>query len=235
MSEDKKKQKLNLMWLLRVGIILGVAVFVILGLRSCTQFDINMPDFSHIFEKDPEMGYRDYEIIELIAGESRETKEIKVLEQDLEAEGIYDNTFLNIDWFRKSQKVHMFGTASYTVDLSKIDENDIIVDEETKTITIVIPHSQMDMLEMHYDQTTFDEVDREILGWGEVHFTPEQLNLIQQEMTDTMKEMANEKEFLDKADESASKQVASLYKDLLVELSEDSKIVVVFEHPNIEK
>ncbi len=229
MEKETKRRKFGLIWIIRIGVTLGIALFVLIGLQSCTSIDLHMPDFSQVFNPDPVMGYRHYEIVEMVAGKNKETQELKVLEQEIETTAVYDNTFLNIDWFRKSQTVHMFGTASYTVDLSKISEEDIIIDEENKTVTVVIPHAQLDMLEMNYDKTTFDEIDREILGWGDVNFTPEQQNQIQKEMTDTIKEMATQEEFLKKADESAVKQVKDLYKGLLVELKEDVTINVVFE------
>ena len=129
MSEEKKpKIKLRPMVLIRVveaGIILGIALFVLSQLNGCKPISIVIPD--HIGGGDEVMGYKDAEITDMIATESRQVQELIVYEQDLEASMDITDMFLDIDWFKKTQTVHMKATAEYTVDLTKITDEDIVI------------------------------------------------------------------------------------------------------------
>ena len=230
MSEGK--QKLGLMWLIRIGIILGIAAAIFFGLRSCSVLNIEapeLPSISDIFDIDPVMGYKSDEIVDIILGENRETKELKVMEQDITGSVEITDTFLNIDWFKKTQTVNMTGTASYVVDLSDMDKDDIIFDEEEKTITIVIPHAELDLMAIDFNETTFSEVDHSVLSWGDIKLSPEQQNEIEKDLQAALTETASQQDLLDRADRNAIRQVESLYKGLLVNLKPDVKLKVVFD------
>ena len=177
---------------------------------------------------DPILGYTDVEIQETIMGESRKVKELIVFEQDLETETDLSNTFLDIEWFRKSQTMHSYGTAQYVVDLSKINANSIEIDPVNLTIKVHVPHATLKDVIIDYDKTTFDDIEREIFGWGEIKLTPEQQNEVEKVVYAEMLEKANTEELLKKADDSAYQQIYSLCKTLLTNLNPDTTIDIIF-------
>ena len=173
MAEEKPKRKpIHVRWYLRLGIVLGAALFVFLGLSKLTHWDFSLPD--HVGAPDDVMGYKDSEITEMIAGENRELKQLIVYEQDIEASMDITDMFLDIDWFRKKQTVHLIATAEYIVDLSKITDKDITVDRNDRRITIVIPRAELKNVNIDYSKTTFDDIERNIFGWGDIKLTPYQ-------------------------------------------------------------
>ena len=215
-----------------------LAIFLFLGcmvlFKSCTS--IKEPEFNfdwvnELLNIDPIMGYKDEEVIDILIGENRETKELKVMEQDFEDVHEVTSAFLNLEIFRKTQKIHYFGTASYTVDLNEISEEDIIIDKEAKTITIVIPHAEMDQLSIDYEKTILEEVDHELLGWGDISMTMEQFTVFQQNMQSSLEKAAKDKKFYDEADKKAEKAVLEIYQKALKELNPEYSIKVVFDTP----
>ena len=215
-----------------------LAIFLLLGsmvlFKSCTS--IKEPEFNfdwvnELLNIDPIMGYKDEEVIDILIGENRETKELKVMEQDFEDVHEVTSAFLNLDIFRKTQKIHYFGTATYTVDLNEISEDDIIIDKEAKTITIVIPHAEMDQLSIDYEKTVLEEVDHELLGWGDISMTMEQFTVFQQNMQSNLEKAAKDKQFYSEADEKAEKAVLEIYQKALKELNPEYNIKVVFDNP----
>ena len=215
-----------------------LAIFLFLGsmvlFKSCTS--IKEPEFNfdwvnELLNIDPIMGYKDEEVIDILIGENRETKELKVMEQDFEDVHEVTSAFLNLDIFRKTQKIHYFGTATYTVDLNEISEDDIIIDKEAKTITIVIPHAEMDQLSIDYEKTVLEEVDHELLGWGDISMTMEQFTVFQQNMQSNLEKAAKDKQFYSEADKKAEKAVLEIYQKALKELNPEYNIKVVFDNP----
>lgn len=177
------------------------------------------------------MGYKDEEVVSILIGENREVNELKVMEQDLEDVHEVTDAFLNLEIFRKTQRIHYYGTANYIVDLSKISEEDIIINKDDKSITIVIPHSEMDGIVMDYEKTTLEEVDRELLGWGDIHMNMEQFVVLQQDMQSSLESAAKDKKLYEEADNKAKKAVLDIYKKALNELNPDYSINVVFDAP----
>ena len=215
-----------------------LAIFLLLGsmvlFKSCTS--IKEPEFNfdwvnELLNIEPIMGYKDEEVIDILIGENRETKELKVMEQDFEDVHEVTSAFLNLDIFRKTQKIHYFGTATYTVDLNEISEDDIIIDKEAKTITIVIPHAEMDQLSIDYEKTVLEEVDHELLGWGDISMTMEQFTVFQQNMQSNLEKAAKDKQFYSEADKKAEKAVLEIYQKALKELNPEYNIKVVFDNP----
>ena len=231
MSEEKKpKIKLNPMVLIRVveaGIILGIALFVFSQLNGCKPFSIIFPD--HIGEADSIMGYKDAEITDMIATESRQVQELIVYEQDLEAAMDITDMFLDIEWFKKTQTVHMKATAEYTVDLTKIKDEDIVINRNEKTITVTIPRAKLKSVSIDFKKTTFDDVERNIFGWGDIKLTPVQQNEVETRLQDALFAEASETPYLASADMSAMRQLQSIYKKALTKLKDDVNIVIVLD------
>ncbi|MCR4952394.1 MAG: DUF4230 domain-containing protein [Solobacterium sp.] len=225
---EDKKRKLHLGWLLKLGIVLGCAAFVFFGLKSCTTHKIE-PFHIDTDRNDPVLGYKSSEIREMIAGESREKSDLVVYEQDFASSLDITDMFLNISWFRKTQTVHMYATASYSVDLSKVTGRKIDVSQKDRTITVRIPHSALRDVTVDYKQTTFDAIDRSIFGWGDIKLTPEQQNEVEKRLHDAMAEEAGGEQYLAEADKSALEQVEKIYRTLLKKLSGGVTIKIIFD------
>jgi hypothetical protein len=47
------------------------------------------------------------------------------------------------------------------------------VDRNDRRITIVIPRAELKNVNIDYSKTTFDDIERNIFGWGDIKLTPE--------------------------------------------------------------
>lgn len=231
---SERKNKISYIKVIKVFIASLLFVGCMVLFKSCQSIKEPELDFSWVndlFNIDPIMGYKDEEVVDILIGENRETKELKVMEQDFEDVHEVTSAFLNLDIFRKTQKIHYFGTATYTVDLNEISEDDIIINKEDKTIIIVIPHAEMDQMSVDYEKTIIEEVDRELLGWGDISMTMEQFNVLQKNMQSSLETAAKEKQFYDEADKKAKDAVFNIYKQALSNLNPEYTINVVFDSP----
>ena len=231
MSENnpkpKPRPKIHAVWYIRLGILIGAALFMSLLLTKLTSWHISFPD--HIGKPDDVMGYKDTEITSLIAGESREMRELVVYEQDIEAAMDITDMFLDIDWFRKTQTVHLTATAEYAVDLSQITQDDIKVDRNDRVITVTIPRAKLRNVIIDYSKTTFDDIERNIFGWGDIRLTPQQQNEVEIRLQEALFEEASDTPYLASADMAAMRQIRKVYKDVLVNLKNGADVVIVLD------
>lgn len=227
MSEKnpKPRPRIHAVWYIRLGIMIGAAVFLYTLLTRLTSWHITFPD--HIGAPDDVMGYKDAEITSLVAGESREVRELVVYEQDIEAAMDITDMFLDIDWFRKTQTVHLTATAEYAVDLSAITQDDIKIDRNERRITITIPRARLRNVVIDYSKTTFDDIERNIFGWGDIRMTPQQQNEVEVRLQEALLEEASGTPYLASADMAAMRQVRKVYKDVLANLKNGVDIVIV--------
>ena len=223
---EKKLPKISPQQWIRIGLAALAVLFLVLTVK-------NMPfwqsERSEQNEPDDIMGYKDSEITEIIAGENRELKQLIVYEQDLEASMDITDMFLNIEWFKKKQTVHLSATAEYIIDLSKINSYGISVNRNDRVITVTIPRAELKNVVIDFDKTTFDDIERNIFGWGDIKLTPEQTNEVEKDLQAALLEEASETPYLSAADMAAMRQVEAAYRKVLTNLHDAVEIIAVLD------
>ena len=169
------------------------------------------------------------EISEAVLGESRKTRELIVYEQDLSAKETISSAVLDFDVFRKSMEVTSYGTAVYTVDLSALSEADIRYDEEAALVTVTVPHAGLKSVTVDAEKTEFSDVEHGLLTWGAIKLTPEQQNLIEQELQKELTAAAEDQAILTRADLAAEEALRQLYGSVLAGLDSGLSVRIEFE------
>ena len=165
---------------------------------------------------------------DVVVGESRRTGELIVYEQDLSVTQTITSSLLNIDLFRRSMDVTSYGTAIYTIDLSSVKAEDVSYQEETASLSVAVPHAALKTVDVHAGQTEFSDIDRGILGWGDIRLTPEQENLLQQELYRELAAEAQSSANLIKADNSGEDAVRTLFRTVLAKTDPGIRVEIIF-------
>ena len=165
---------------------------------------------------------------DVVVGESRRTGELIVYEQDLSVTQTITSSLLNIDLFRRSMDVTSYGTAIYTIDLSSVKAEDVSYQEETASLSVAVPHAALKTVDVHAEQTEFSDIDRGILGWGDIRLTPEQENLLQQELYRELAAEAQSSANLIKADNSGEDAVRTLFRTVLAKTDPGIRVEIIF-------
>ena len=161
------------------------------------------------------MGNTTAEISAAVLGEARQKQELVVWEQDVQVESAITSALANLAVFSKTKTVRSFGTGVYTVDMGKIDEDAIAVDENARTVTMTIPHARLQYITKDLEKTEFEDTQHALLGFGDVKLTQEQQNLLEQSIEDAMRaELESDTCFAD-ADEAALLVVYDVYQPLV--------------------
>ncbi|MEG1925118.1 MAG: DUF4230 domain-containing protein [Ruthenibacterium sp.] len=228
-SKGEKKTSL----LILIGIVIAAAIGFfffreqLAGLLGLKAPEIALPDTIQGLLPDEKMGYNKIDFSNAILGAAREKQELVVMEQDVQVDSEISNALANLDIFKKTKKIHSFGTGVYTVDMSQINESHITVDLGAKIVTVTIPHTVLQYVNIDSSKTTFEDTEHSLLGFGDVKLTQEQQQELDNSVTDAMKAELNTKELFDKANEIGTLKVREIFSPLVTAVAEDFIVKVV--------
>ena len=131
-------------------------------------------------------------------------------------------------WNSTYQEAKYFGQAEYTVDLSQLSEEDFIVNNEQKILTVRIPYAALSPINILNDRTQFKDPEKGWLGPKEVKMTSENLNRIMLEIEEKMKAQLIDENIMAKANEEAKIVVAELLTATIQAVDPEFTVVVVF-------
>ena len=131
-------------------------------------------------------------------------------------------------WNSTYQEAKYFGQAEYTVDLSQLSEEDFIVNNEQKILTVRIPYAVLSPINILNDKTKFKDTEKGWLGPKEVKMTSEELNKIMLEVEEKMKAQLIDENIMAKANEEAKVVVAELLTATIQAVDPEFTVVVVF-------
>ena len=131
-------------------------------------------------------------------------------------------------WNSTYQEAKYFGQAEYTVDLSRLSEEDFIVNNEQKILTVRIPYAVLSPINILNDKTQFKDTEKGWLGPKEVKMTSEELNKIMLEVEEKMKAQLIDENIMAKANEEAKIVVAELLTATIQAVDPEFTVVVVF-------
>ena len=111
-------------------------------------------------------------------------------------------------WYgSKSQEITFSAIGRYVIDLKTINEDNVVVNENSKSITIYLgkPTKMVELLE---NETKFGEVDNGLFTWGDIEYTLEDVeNMKHQVKCDMLVEMDSLMEQAEKAASNSIKRI----------------------------
>jgi len=213
---------------LKTIIIVGVVVLALVAGGGSLSGLLNLGSLFGSGEKDDVMGYTTIDFQQAVLGEAREKQELVVLEQDVKVDTEISSAMANIELFKKTKMIHTFGTGVYTVDMSKITEGKVMVDEAARTVTIIIPHTVLQYINTDPTKTEFEETEQ-LIPIGDLKLTAEQTNVVDQAIEEAMREQLASPEQMAKADEVALLKVAEVYQPIVSAVSNEFLVIAAFE------
>lgn len=206
-----------------------IAVIVMIGYGIYDNYFRTEPTHTvSVEDHDSILPHTEAEISEVVLGESRKKQELVVYEQDLSASQTITTGILDLDIFRKTKEVKSYGTAIYVVDLSSLNEDDITFEADASLVTVSVPHASLKTVTLNAEKTEFSDVEHGLLTWGDIKLTPEQQNLLTQELQAELESAASDPSILTKADLSAEDALQDLYSTVLHTIDPDLSVRVTF-------
>ena len=131
------------------------------------------------------------------------------------------------EWTSVYQEIEYEGTAQYTVDLSRLSEDDFMVNNELQTLTVRIPYAVLDPINIPADQIRFHDAKK---GWAapkDIKMTAEQNAQLMVQVEDKMKAKLIDENIIDLANAKAKVVVAELLSATVRSVAPEYSVVVV--------
>lgn len=138
------------------------------------------------------------------------------------------NSGLDIGILTKKQNVTYKATGKFYVDLSMMGEHSIKLDEDSRTITIEIPHAKMDPIEIDPTKFTVDRVENGLLAFGDLKFTPAEFNSLETTCKSKLENELNTAANRQAADERAVEEMMKIYEPVVKTVDDAYSVDIVF-------
>ncbi|MBE5997894.1 MAG: DUF4230 domain-containing protein [Lachnospiraceae bacterium] len=168
-------------------------------------------------------------IMEAVLGKAQQRKNLIVFEQSIsDIIKVTDEGSLPWGLTSKYQYIKYSGTATYTVDLRGINEEHLSVNENTKTLTIYIPHTEQN-LDINEEETQADETENVgIFSIGDLKLTEEARSEVIEDVRQNMEQKLKAEKAAANADRMAKLSVWEIYQPVVTSVSPEYTVVVEF-------
>jgi len=213
-----------------LGIVIGLVIGIFVGPNLLTSTLENSKEDADVLIDETFLGYTALDFKQAILGEATQKQELIVMEQPLEIETTITKAGLgNLEIFSKVKNVSFSGNGIFTVDLSKISEDTIDVDEENKIVTIYIPHAKLYEVVPNLDNMKFEDTEKGLLAFGDISLTMEDQNELEKSVKQAMQDKLNQQDILDNADEFAIMKSWEIFRPLVNAVSNQFVVEVVIK------
>jgi hypothetical protein len=151
-----------------------------------------------------------------LVSEIREKQDLITMEVDMIEKVVIDNSWGDLSIFKKVQSVNYFGKGLFTVDLSQIKSENLVVQEDEKRLTIKIPEPIIKAITIDEKKTTYENPENGVFRFGEIKLTTAE----NQTMVKSVKEKMAKKMLEFELYERASKTTEAIVKGLIEAITE---------------
>lgn len=131
------------------------------------------------------------------------------------------------EWTSAYQDIVYEGDAQYTVDLSQLSEEDFVVNNELKTLTVRIPYAELSPINIPADQIKFRDVKK---GWAapkDIKLTTEENTRLTIQVNSKMKAKLIDENIIDIANRNAKNVVTDLLSVTVHAVDPEFTVIVV--------
>jgi len=152
----------------------------------------------------------------VLLGESQIEKKLVIMTQKATAAEIAEKPGLwSIPAFKQTKAINFHGEGTYSVDLSSLSNEDFVVNNDKKEITIYIPEPQLSV-KLLPEETEFFNSSNGILRFGEMQLTPEMMATLETQGIDRITETLNaDLNAWETAEKFAKLSVKEIYEPLV--------------------
>lgn len=166
---------------------------------------------------------------ETLVSEIREKQDLITMEVDMNEKVVIDNSWGNSSIFKKVQSVNYFGKGLYTVDLSQLKSESLLISDKGSNITVKIPQPIIKAIFIDEEKTTYENPQNGFFRFGEIKLTLAENQIMLQSVKEKMSKKMMEEELYDKA----SKTTESILKGIIGSIAEGktkTKYEIIIEY-----
>jgi hypothetical protein len=187
-----------------LGFFLGYKAFVSPQKTTETWVVPNVQDISKRFITE-----------EALVNEIHQKQELITLEIQMTENVTLSNSWGNLEIFKKVQGINYSGTGSYTVDLSSLKAENIIIDDKNKNVNVKVASPTIKGVSISEEKTEYKTPENGLLRFGEIKLTPEENQMLLSSVKDKMLKKMSEQDFTSQAKASSEKTIKNLIQSVI--------------------
>lgn len=226
-------------WLLSSLLPIVLALFLIAMAGSFMKSIPGIGDFFNreepvadhdlTLENNGPLGYLAADFSEAVLGKAEHLAKMEVYSREVsDITTLTEAGIGNLKIFTKYQLITYKGTATYVVDLRQMKEYSIEVNNDTQTVTLYIPHTELNPINISSEDMEFGDVNRGILALGDLKATPEAMAQVETEAKAKMAEKLEAENTIQEADRFARLTVLELYQPVIKSVAGNYSVEVKF-------
>jgi hypothetical protein len=187
-----------------LGFFLGYKAFVSPQKTTETWVVPNVQDISKRFLTE-----------EALVNEIHQKQELITLEIQMTESVTLNNSWGSLEIFKKAQSINYSGTGSYTVDLSSLKAENIIIDDKNKNVNVKVASPTIKGVSISEEKTEYKTPENGLLRFGEIKLTPEENQMLLSSVKDKMLKKMSEQDFISQAKTSSEQTLKNLIQSVI--------------------
>lgn len=163
-----------------------------------------------------------------------EQKKLVCLEVEAEQNIDISKSIWNLDILRQTKNITFYGKGNYTIDLSSITSENILVDDKNKIINLKIDKPSLEQVLIDESKTQMQETENGLFRFGEYKLTPEEYNSLTIQVKEKLTQKMSESEYSQKAQESAKRNIENLISSVLNNMENGQYNIIIDFNNNLE-
>ncbi len=160
---------------------------------------------------------------ESLIREVRNVNKIIPLEVNLSESIVINKSFGSLEIFKKFKTITFFAKCSYSVDLSQLNTEDILLDNELKQVILTLPQPQIYNITIDESKTKYYQPQLGLLRFGDIELSSEEYGEVRNTIL-----LAFEKKLEDeKLNEKVIINTSIILEDLIYSLIDEDYSVVI--------
>lgn len=152
-----------------------------------------------------------------LINEVRNVNKIIPLEVELSESILVDKSFGDFEILKKTQKITFFAKCSYSMDLSTINKNDILLDRDNKTVTISLTAPEIFSITIDENKTQYGEPELGLLRFGDIALSSEEYGNIRQSLYDAFRTKMKDNTLTDQVITNTKDSLQKIISDIIGE------------------
>jgi hypothetical protein len=167
---------------------------------------------------------------ETIVNQFKEKEELIPLEVDLSETLTLNDSWGDLAFFKKVQNVQFSANGIYSIDLSKLTEDKITIDNKKKVINIISPNPAIKTISIDEQKTVYETPQNGALRFGEIKLTTAEYDSMLNVAKSKMSEKMLSSDLFDKALNSTQVALTNFIQSFIkAKNSENYDIKIEFE------
>lgn len=149
-----------------------------------------------------------------IINKIKDVNKLIPLEIELSQTLTVDNTYFNLDIFKKSKKITFFANCSYSIDFSSLSNNNIKINNSTKNIKITVPKIDIFSIDIDENKTIYGDTEVGFFRFGDLKLSSEEINELYSSANDMFRKQMNNQNFFNQTLQNSQKSLEALLFNL---------------------